>query len=138
MSYETAREALEGRFETLWEASAYAAFKVGYSEHTFSFVPNTTSVRLKIADGEAQQKTMGDPGNNLVRYVGMLFIQIAMPGGAGSTAVRPIEDTILGFYRNQTFGGVRCRIPYVMSRDEDTPFLISTIAVPFERDEYHG
>lgn len=138
MSLVTERQALEGRFQTLWAASAYSSLKVGYSGHDFKFVKDTSSVRIRIADGEAEQKTMGDPGNNLVRNVGVLFAQIATPGGQGDNLSREIEETIMGFFRNQYFSGIRCRIPYVMSRDEEAPFLISTVCVPFERDEYNG
>lgn len=138
MSLETERQALEGRFATLWAASAYSALKVGYDGHKFDFIKDTTSVRLRIADGKAEQISFGDPGNNLVRHVGVLMVQIATPGGAGTAALRPIEETIMGFYRNQTFGGVRCRIPYILGRDENPPFLLSTVAIPFERDEHNA
>ena len=138
MSAETERQAIEGRFKTLWAASAYAALKVGYDGHKFEFIASQTSVRLTIADGEASQISFGNPGTNLIRHVGMIFCQIAAPGGAGTAAVRPIEDAIMGFFRNQTFGGVRCRVPYIMNRDQEPPFLVSTVACPFERDEYNG
>lgn len=138
MSYASEREALQGHFKTQWAASAYAAYSVGYDKHSFEFVKDSISVRLSITDGEAQQKSMGDPGNNLVRHVGVLMTQIAVPGGKGSGTVNPIEDVICAMFRNQTIGGVRCRLPYVLSRDEDPPFLISTVVVPFERDEYNG
>lgn len=138
MSLQTERAGLEGRFQTLWAGSAYSALKVGYDGHDFKFVKGVTSVRLRIADGEAEQKSMGDPGNNLVRHVGVLFVQIATPGGEGTQLSRDIEETVSGFFRNQYFSGIRCRIPYIMSRDEEAPFLISTVCVPFERDEYNG
>ncbi|TBE67419.1 phage tail terminator-like protein [Rhizobium ruizarguesonis] len=138
MSLETERAAIEGRFATLWAASAYAALKVGYDGHKFKFVTDATSVRLRIADGSAEQISFGDPGNNLVRHVGVLFVQIATPGGVGTATVRAIEETIEGFFRNQTFNGVRCRIPYILGRDEEPPFLLSTVAIPFERDEHNG
>lgn len=137
MSLVSERAALEDRFKTAWD-SAHASMKVGYDGHTFEFVKGTTSVRLRIADGDAQQISMGDPGNNLVRNIGVLFVQIATPGGVGTATVRPLEDEVMTLYRNQTFGGVRCRIPYLMDRVEEPPFLISTIAIPFERDEHNG
>jgi hypothetical protein len=137
MSLETERAALEGRFKTAWD-STHPTMKVGYDGHTFEFVRNTTSIRLKIADGEAQQISFGDPGNNLVRNVGILLVQIATPGGAGTAGIRALEDEVMDLYRNQTFGGVRCRIPYPMGRDEEPPFLVSTICIPFERDEHNG
>lgn len=137
MSLETERQAIEGRFKTAWDVS-HPTMKVGYDGHKFDFVKDTTSIRMKIADGNAEQISFGDPGNNLVRHVGVILIQIAAPGGEGTADVRPIEDEIMDLYRNQTFGGVRCRIPYIMGRDEQPPFLLSTVAIPFERDEHNG
>jgi hypothetical protein len=137
MTYETERAAIEGRFKTAWDA-AYAAMKVGYDGQKFEFIRDTNSVRLTILDGNAEQISFGNPGTNLVRHVGVIMIQIAVPGGAGTVAIRPIADAAMTIFRNQTFGGVRCRIPYVLSRDEEPPFLIWTIACPFERDEHNG
>lgn len=137
MSLETERAALEGRFKTAWDSS-HPTMKVGYDGHEFDLVRDTTQVRLRIGDGKAEQISFGDPGNNLVRNSGVFFVQFIMPGGAGTANVRTLEDEVMDLYRNETFGGVRCRIPYVMSRDEEPPFLISTVAIPFERDEYNG
>lgn len=138
MSYETERQAIEGRFKTEWAASAYAALKVGYDGHKFDFIQNTSQVRLTILDGNAEQISFGNPGTNLVRHIGVIMAQIAVPAGAGTVAIRPIADAVMTIFRNQTFSGVRCRIPYVMNREEEPPFLIWTIACPFERDEHNG
>jgi len=137
MTLETERIAIEGRFKTAWD-SAYASMKVGYDGHKFEFVRDTSSVRLSILDGDAQQISFGSPGTNLVRHVGVIMIEIAAPGGAGSITIRPIADAAMTVFRNVTFGGVRCRIPYVMSRQEEPPFLIWSIACPFERDEFNA
>ncbi|ASY62527.1 hypothetical protein SJ05684_c10700 [Sinorhizobium sojae CCBAU 05684] len=138
MTLETERSAIESRFATQWAASAYSALKVGYDGQKFEFVANTTSVRMRIADGAAEQISFGSPGTNLIRNVGVILFQIATPGGVGTATLRPIEETIMGFFRNVTFGGVRCRVPYVIGREDEPPFLLSTIACPFERDEYNG
>lgn len=136
MSYETERNAINDRFKTAW-ASAYPSMKVGYDGHKFEF-ETPSSVRMVIADGDAQQISFGSPGTNLVRHVGVIMIQIAVTGGAGTATIRPIVDAAMTVFRNVTFGGVRCRIPYVMDRKEEPPFLIWTIACPFERDEHNG
>lgn len=135
MSLETERAAIEGRFKTAWD-SAYPSWKVGYDDHGFEFTAN--SARVTIHDGEAQQISFGNPGTNLVRHVGVIMIEIAVAGGKGSAGIRSIADAAMTVFRNQTFGGVRCRIPYPAGKRSEPPLLIWTLACPFERDEYNG
>ena len=138
MTLETERIAIEGRFQTLWvEGSPAAAITpVGYSSQPFT--PTASSVRLTIRDGMAEAQSIGSPGTNLVRNVGIIIIQIFVAGGAGEATMRPLAETAQGIFRNVVFGGIRCRVPYVSGMTEEPPFLIWNIVAPFVRDELNG
>jgi len=138
LSFSAERSAIEGRFQTLWVSGSPAAARtpVGYDGHPFT--PANNSIRLTIRNGGAEQMSMGDPGNNLVRNVGVIFLEVYTEGGKGSTASRVYEDLIVPIFINKVFDGVRCRVPYLSGEREEVPFLVRTMAVPFERDELIG
>lgn len=140
MSLDSERSAIEARWKTLWVTGSPSAARTetGYSGHGFEPARGTNSVRLTIRSGAAEQMSMGDPGNNVVRHAGVIFIEIFVPGNAGEAAIRPLADAAMDIFRNEVFGGVRCRVPYVSGQRDQEPFLVWTIAVPFERDETNG
>ncbi|MDH3579975.1 MAG: DUF4128 domain-containing protein [Hyphomicrobiales bacterium] len=134
MTLTTEYDAIEARFDTQWAG----ATPVGYSGQEFTPTAAGNSVRLTVMSGGADQMSAGDPGNNVVRHVGLIVIEIFVPGGDGEVAVRPLADNAMDIFRNQIFGGVRCRVPYVSAHREEPPFLIWNVICPFERDEFNG
>lgn len=136
MSLSSERAAIEGRFKTQLAASAYSSWAVGYDAHDFKAQVN--SFRLTIQSGGAENESMGAPGSNMVRHAGAIMIQIFTNGGTGSETARGAAEAVMGFFRNQLFGGVRCRAPYVSGTSDAEGFYTMTVAVPFERDEFNG
>lgn len=138
MSFASERAAIEGRFKTLWVTGSPSAARtpIGYDGHPFT--PTINSIRLTIRNGGAEQMSMGDPGNNIARNVGVIFLEIYTEGGKGSATSRAYEDLIWPIFINKVFDGIRCRIPYISGQREEVPFLVRTMAVPFERDEYNS
>lgn len=135
MSYASERAAIEGRFKTMWVTGSPSAARtpVGYGSHPFTPVNN--SVRITIRNGGAEQMSFGDPGNNIARHVGVIFVEVYTEGGKGTAASRAYEDLIEAIFINQVFDGVRCRVPYISGERDEPPFLVRTMAIPFERDE---
>lgn len=136
MSYATERSDIETHIKNQLAASAISTWPVGYDGHAFAAVAN--SLRLTILPGGSEQMTMGAPGSNLSRHAGAILIQIFTSGGVGSVSDRAATDIIAAMFRNQTIGAVRCRLPYVSGVIEDAPFRVTTLAIPFERDEYNA
>lgn len=138
MTLATERSLIETRWADQWVTGSPSAARTptGYDDHKFTPTPNGNSVRLTIANASAEQVSMGDPGNNVSRTTGVVFIQIFVPGGAGSATVRALADAAMAVFRNWNSGVLRFRIPYVSARVEDPPFLVWTIACPFQRDEF--
>jgi hypothetical protein len=141
MTLETERIAIEGRCQTLWlndDSPPTALTPIGFSSHKFEPTEAGNSARLTIRNGVATAESIGSPGTNLVRNIGVIMIQIFVPGGGGEATVRPLAETAMGIFRNVTFGGITCWVPYVSSQMEDAPFLIWTVVAPFKRDELNG
>lgn len=141
MTLETERIAIETRFGDLWlndDSPPTALTPVGFSSHGFEPADAGDSVRLTIMNGKAETVSSGSPGSNTVRNTGIIVIEIFSPGGKGEETIRPLAETALGIFRNVTFDGIRCRVPYVTAQIEAAPFLIWKIIAPFERDEFNG
>lgn len=140
MTLETERSAIEGRWATNWVTGSPSAARTptGYGRHKFTPTASGNSVRLTILSGAADTISAGDPGNNTVRNVGLILIEIFVPGGAGEATIRPLADAAMEIFRNAYFSGIRCRTPYVQAIREEPPFLTWVVAVPFERDELNG
>lgn len=138
MSYASERAAIEGRFQTLWVTGSPSSARtpVGYDGHPFT--PTNGSVRLTIRNGGAEQMSFGAPGTNIARHVGVIFLEFYTEGGKGSAASRALEDAAEAIFISQVFGGVRCRVPYISGESEEQPFLVRTMAIPYERDEFNA
>lgn len=132
MGYSSERAAIETLLNSAWGGST----PIGYDGEAFKPVYN--SIRLTILSGKARNASIGAPGSNLARYTGVVAIQVFTKGGEGTSASRDIEDRLSDIFRNKTLGGIRLGVPYVQTSLEEAPFLIRTMMVPFERDEFHG
>ena len=96
------------------------------------------SIEMKIIHGRAQQMSLGDPGNNLVRYVGIAAFSIFTEGGKGDVEANGYADTIMTAYRNLTLATVRTQIPYPVARPDDGTFESMDVFVPFYRDAFEA
>lgn len=132
MSYADERAAIEGHFLAGWGDRPAP----GMDGHAFK--PTAGSVRLTILNGEGRQASVGAPGVNVVRYAGVVSLQVFTEGGKGTAASRELEDAISDIFRNRTVGAIRFGIPYVSGSLQEPPFLVRTVMVPFTRDAFHG
>lgn len=138
MTLSAERATIEARWKDQWVSASPSAERTvtGYDGFAFEPVKGASSVRLSIRDGEAGQMSFGDPSNNVSRSAGVVLIQIFAPGGQGTAAIRTLEDAAMAIFRNWTSGTIRFGIPYSVGRLDEPPFLVSTVACPFQRDEY--
>lgn len=140
MSFETERIAIETRFQTQWLTGSPAALRtpVGMPGHVFTPPEGESSVKLSILNGAGFNMSMGDPGSNLVRYAGLLTINILTPGGLGTKAARDLADLIQPIFTNWRSGTLLFRTMNTGPADETQPFYMLPVSFAFERDETHG
>ena len=96
------------------------------------------SIEMKIIHGQARQMSLGDPGSNLVRYVGIASFAIFTKGGKGDVEANGYAETIMAAYRNLTLTTVRTQIPYPVARPNDGTFEALDVFVPFYRDAFEA
>lgn len=139
--YEAERAAIEARWATLWVEGSPAAARTPTRYETVPFTPPVSDpwAALYIVNGEADQVSMGDPGNNVFRHAGTVMVQIFAPLApqAGSVATRRAEalaDHAAAIFRAQRVDGLLFGAPYVSGRSEDDPWFHVTVTIPFTRD----
>lgn len=140
MSFAGLRATIEGRFFAEWQTGSPAAPRtpVGWDGQEFAPPIGEASVRLSILQGDSINASMGDPGSNVVRYAGVVMIQIFTPGGQGSGAARALADHIRPIFTNWSDSGLRFRSMNIGAPIENAPFYMLPVSFPFALDEHHG
>ena len=140
MSFDSERSAIEARFLAQWVTGSPASPRtaIGMPGHTFTPPVGQSSVRLSILNGQGLNMSMGDPGANLVRYAGVLMINIFTPGGEGTKAARDLADLIQPIFTNWRSGTLLFRTMDTGPADETPPFYMLPVSFAFERSEFHG
>lgn len=140
MSFDAARATIETRFRDQWLVGSPAALRtpVGWDGHAFEPRRGDASVRLSIRDGEGFPKSAGAPGSNVVRRVGVVFVEVFTPGGEGSKVARDLIDHIRPIFEHWRDGNLLFRTMAVAGPIEDPPFYKLTATFPFELDTFNG
>lgn len=140
MSLDQERQLIEARFLAQWVTGSPSAARtaIGLPGHAFTPPTDASSVRLSILDGQGFNLSMGDPGANLVRYAGVVVIQIFTPGGVGTKAARDLADLIQPIFTNWRSGSLLFRTMNTGTADDTAPFYMLPVSFAFSRDETHG
>ena len=153
MSYASEFSALAGAFSAGWVKVKSAGPPVVYEARTPVAWPNvdyepTTGVswvRFNVVNGEAAQASIGAPGNNIVRHVGMAVVQIFVPVHQGEGAARALADCVVELFRGLSLAGYRFKPAYAggvsASFGQQSYSLVDgwhqlNVTVPFTRDEF--
>lgn len=91
---------------------------------------------LSLQSGAAFQGSLGSPGSNLVRHAGVAFFRIYTAGGEGQKSGSDIAQSIEDIYLNNTFNNIKCMIPYSVPVEDEEPFSVTLVAVPYRREEF--
>lgn len=138
MGYETERSTIESYFQTHWP-SMYPDMPIGYDGHDFTVPQDRTSLRISIGTGGAEQISLGPTGTNLIRHVGLIMFQIFGVGPNRSKTVRQVADDVSTLFMNKDLSSsLRTRVPYIVGSMFEPPFMVMTVGVPYERDEFNG
>ena len=131
MSYADERNAIAGRFDSLWAARTPVAWpNVGFD------VPDKGAwVRLTIINGDATQRSIGNPGANVHRHNGVITVQVFVPIDSGIHTARDLADDAAAIFRNQRFDGIRCDVPSAREVGPDDIWFQVNMSCPFRRDE---
>jgi hypothetical protein len=138
MGYETERSVIETYLHDHWQ-SLYPDMPIGYDGHDFTVPQDKTSIRVSISTGGAEQISLGPTGSNLIRHVGLIMVQIFGVGSNRSKSVRQVADDVSALFMNKDLSSsIRTRVPYIVGSMLEPPFMVMTVGIPYERDEFNG
>jgi len=92
-------------------------------------------VRFFITNGDVFQISIGAPGSNVFRHVGLLTVKIFTKSGLGEIPAKELADKFCSIFRNKTSAGIRFKEPssVIMGTTEDGFYQINAFCA-FERD----
>jgi len=148
MSFILERSLIETHFATQWAILRPSwdftrEGQVGYDDQSFMPPVGSQGVNLTILSGDADQISVGSPGTNAVRHAGIVTVEIYSPSDEGSATIRAIADDVETVFINQILTDssttwITMLVPGVLARQIIEPFLVWTMATPFQRDVFNG
>ena len=88
---------------------------VQYENLAYTPVTGTKWVRFTVVSGEANQASIGAPGQNYYRYTGTVQIQCFAPLNMGAAGAKELADKAIGIYHNKVSAGYIFRAGYAVT-----------------------
>lgn len=88
---------------------------VQYENLAYTPVTGTKWVRFTVVSGEANQASIGAPGQNYYRYTGTVQIQCFAPLNGGAAGAKELADKAIGIFHNKVSAGYIFRAGYAVT-----------------------
>lgn len=135
MSFAQERQDIEDRFKTQWVAGPNTPIE--FENIDFTAPVNLPYVRLTIDSAGA---TPGDIGTAMVRYGGLVIVDIFAPTNAGTNAARVLADAAQAIFKYITLANSAREIRFWPGAFRTLPdsgnFYHCQLTVPFQRDDF--
>ncbi len=131
MSYDSQRNAIQARFNTGWKA-VYPAIPIVFDNLRADKAANGY-VALHILNGQAALASMG--AQRLMRYPGVISVDIFTPVEQGMKPIDLYADTIDAIFRAQSFNGITCRASARRDLGREESYWRANLSFPFFRDQ---
>lgn len=133
MTFASAHAAIRSRFSSEWGSTT----PIQWPNTSFEVPDGAAWVRLVIADTDADQVSMGDPGNNLHRHPGLVTVMIFTPVGEGDGESVALSDSAAAVFRgweHSSSGVLFQRPPFRRVISADGPTYHANVICPFHWD----
>jgi len=104
MNFGQAEAAVRAYFKTEWNGLT----PISWPDVNFN-KPNSTWVRFSMKNNDAFQASIGSPGNNMHRRIGMVYIQVFQKEGRASTDARAKADAAADIFISNGLNGIQFR-----------------------------
>lgn len=98
MNFDEAEQDVRDFFETSWAALT----AIAWPDLEFTVPSGETWVRFNSQEGGGRQASMGSPGNNRFRQIGIVTVQVFQPQGQGSKDARAKAAIALTAFKGAT------------------------------------
>jgi len=136
MTLAAVHSAIRLRFENEWP---WDDTPVQYPQVKFTPPDNGPWARLAITDADANWASMGDPGNNILRNVGQVTVQIFVLSGEGEGLALQRAESAMSIFRSWTDAttGLRFEVPpYARQVGTDGKWYQVNVVAPFRYDDF--
>jgi hypothetical protein len=100
-------------------------------------------IAVQFVTGAEAQASLGDPGNNVYRETGTIFVHIVVPAGTGDALALTYAEELRTLFRNARFDGVHCLSadppntePGTTVVADDGAWFGASFAVDYEYDSF--
>lgn len=138
MSFEAERAKIETHFQTQWALTPFATTTIIF-ENSATKQPSTDFVMHQVLGGDGFQKEIVGNGPTLLRYSGLVQVDILVKSGTGTANARKMADAVSDIYRRQTLvdgagGKMVFRIPSVRTLGVVSERYRVIVSCPYYRD----
>lgn len=130
MSFETERKLIETRWQR-----AFPSLPTQFDGVVFQVPKGEPWARLSIQNGDALQISSGSPGSNTFRHPGVLFVNLYVPAGQGTSALRQLGDDVCRLFRALRVSNIFFQTPTFRMLPADAVWQPGLVTAPFYRDE---
>lgn len=107
MSFEAKTAEARALFETGWVNGGSPRTQIAWPDVDFTPPDGASWVRFDMKHNDAYQASVGSPGSNKFRRVGIVTIQIFTPPGNATKTARQLADFAVAIFQGvQTSGGI--------------------------------
>jgi hypothetical protein len=132
MTQEEIHNIIRTRFKTL--IADVHTLTTQYDNEELSNPDNILWCRLTIKEGSTSQTSIGSPGSNIFRVVGIIYAQLFCPIGDGDKDILAMADNIADAFRGVSISGVLFKSPSVRSLGRLGSEWQVNVECPFQSD----
>jgi len=138
VTFAAAVAAIRSRMETEWPALRPTIPIRFVNEDAVLADSPTAHVFFEVVPGQAVLRGVGEPGNRLYIYPGIIQAHVFVPTGEGETLARQYADEIGEIFRAKQFGStVRTNVPSVDPGDSSGDGNYWRVTASIDFDYYH-
>lgn len=132
MTYEDMHNIIRNRF--IEQIADVYTLTTHYDNQDREKPQDTLWCRFSINDGDTFQKSIGSPGTNIHRAVGVAYAQLFCPIGKGDKAILAMADNVADAFRCISVSGVVFKTPSIKQVGRiDVEWQVN-VNIPFHAD----
>jgi len=133
MTPKTIKDAIKTRVNT--ELEVAQSYTIQYDNVDKATPDNAAWIRVTILPGQSSDRSVGSPGSNVIRHMGIVVFQIFTPINTGDKDAYDIQEIIRTSFKPATYGGVKYKAATVTRVGEEDSWSQINVDIPYQADE---
>lgn len=133
MTLKSIKDAIKFKFET--DISVGQSIPTQYDNQGSTPPENALWIRFSVLPGDSLQKSIGAPGLNVTRHIGIIIIEIFSPIGTGDKDAYDTIELIRIAFIPGTYNGILYRTGKASSQGRVGSWSKINFTIPYQSDE---